>query len=298
MSWTLFRKVLRDLRWAFLFVATLLAVSQIIRAKITDRITNELIPELTKYIGFDKLLDILFKGTGKLLETLVGGDLVKLDRAEHMQTIGFVDPGVLILFCIWALGRATSALVGEIDRGTMELLLAQPISRSKIILTHLAVDLLTVPMLGLAMLGGVAAGVQLVGLKGVILTPYLGAIANVVALILALTGMMLAISAAGRSRARVLSAGIAIVLIMFLLSFFGQLWEPLRPFRPLSLFFYYQPQRIIIEGNWWVSLDPLGLSAASGTIFVPGIGVLLAVALCGYAAAWWIFTRRDLPAPL
>jgi ABC-2 type transport system permease protein len=298
MSWTLFRKVLRDLRWGFVFVASLLAVSQVIRAKITDRITNELIPELTKYIGFDKLLDILFKGTGKLLETLVGGDLIKLDRAEHMQTIGFVDPGVLILFCVWALGRATSTLVGEIDRGTMELLLAQPISRSKIVLTHVVVDLVTVPLLGLAMLGGVAAGVQLVGLKGVMLTPYLGAVANVVALILALTGMIMAISAAGRSRARVLSAGIAIVLTMFLLSFFGQLWEPLRPFRPLSLFFYYQPQRIIIEGNWWVSLDPLGLSAASGTIFVPGIAVLLAVAVSGYAAAWWIFTRRDLPAPL
>lgn len=298
MSWTLFRKVLRDLRWGFVFVATLLAVSQIIRAKITDRITNELIPELTKYIGFDKLLDILFKGTGKLLETLVGGDLIKLDRADHMQTIGFVDPGVLILFCIWALGRATSALVGEIDRGTMELLLAQPISRSKIVLTHLVVDLVTVPLLGLAMLGGVAAGVQLVGLKGIMLTPYLGAVANVVALVLALTGMILAISAAGRSRARVLSAGIAIVLTMFLLSFFGQLWEPLRPFRPLSLFFYYQPQRIIIEGNWWVSLDPVGLSASSGTVLVPGIAVLLAVAACGYAAAWWIFTRRDLPAPL
>lgn len=298
MSWTLFRKVLRDLRWGLVFVALLLAVSQIIRAKITDRITNELIPELTKHIGFDKLIDILFKGTGKLLETLLGGDLIKLDRAEHMQTIGFVDPGVLILFCIWALGRASAALAGEIDRGTMELLLAQPLSRARVVLTHIAVDLVTVPLLGLAMFTGVAIGVNLIGLNGVHLTPYLGAIANVIALVLALSGIVLAISAAGRSRGRVLSAGIAIVLVMFLLTFFGQLWEPLRPFRPLSLFFYYQPQRIIIEGNWWVCLDATGVSAASGTLFVPGIAVLLGVAAAGYATAYLIFTRRDLPAPL
>ncbi|HMP03302.1 MAG TPA: ABC transporter permease subunit [Gemmatales bacterium] len=298
MSWMLFRKVLRDIRWPLFFVALLLALSQIVRAKITDRITNELIPELTKYIGFDKLIDILFKGTGKLLETLLGGDLIKLDRAEHMQTIGFVDPGVLILFCIWALGRASSALAGEIDRGTMELLLAQPLSRSKVVLTHLAVDLITVPLLGLAMFAGVAAGVHFIGLSGIELLPYLGAVANVVALVLALSGMVLAISATGRSRSRVLSTGIGIVLVMFLLTFFGQLWEPLRPFRPFSLFFYYQPQRIIIENNWWVCLDAREASAASGSLFVPGIAVLLAVATTGYATAWWVFTRRDLPAPL
>jgi ABC-2 type transport system permease protein len=298
MSWPLFYKVLRDLRWGLAFVALLLAVSQIIRAKITDRITNELIPELTKHIGLDKLIDILFKGTGKLLETLLGGDLIRLDRAEHMQTIGFVDPGVLILFCIWALGRASAALAGEIDRGTMELLLAQPLSRAKVVLTHVAVDLVTVPLLGLAMFTGVAVGVYLIGLKNVPLFPYLGAVANVIALVLALSGIVLALSAAGRSRARVLSASIAIVLVMFLLTFFGQLWEPLRPFRPLSLFFYYQPQRIILEGNWWVCLDATGVSATSGTLFVPGIAMLLGIATLGYTLAYLIFTRRDLPAPL
>ncbi len=104
MSWTLFRKVFRDLRWGLVFVALLLAVSQIIRAKITDRITNELIPELTKHIGFDKLIDILFKGTGKLLETerevhadateFTGKAKVRLDAA--MKTALDKHPGTIM----------------------------------------------------------------------------------------------------------------------------------------------------------------------------------------------------------
>ena len=39
------------------------------------------------------------------------------------------------------MGRASGAIAGEIDRGTMELLLAQPIRRSQVILAHLLVDL-------------------------------------------------------------------------------------------------------------------------------------------------------------
>ena len=46
-----------------------------------------------------------------------------------MLSIGYVHPLVQIIFCIWAVGRASGAVAGELDRGTMELLLAQPLSR-------------------------------------------------------------------------------------------------------------------------------------------------------------------------
>src|SRR5260221_3699560 len=48
---------------------------------------------------------------------------INLDHAMDMLSIGYVHPLMQTLFCIWAIGRASGAIAGELDRGTMELLL-------------------------------------------------------------------------------------------------------------------------------------------------------------------------------
>ena len=48
-----------------------------------------------------------------------------------MLSIGYVHPLMQTIFCIWAVGRASGAIAGEMDRGTMELLLAQPLARGR-----------------------------------------------------------------------------------------------------------------------------------------------------------------------
>jgi ABC-2 type transport system permease protein len=81
---------------------------------------------------------------------------------------------------------------------------------------------------------------------------------------------------------------------MFVANTIGQLWEPSGFVRPLTLFFYYQPQRAMLDGDWMVDVG----KAWPGWPMVPGIGVLLAVGAAGYLLALRTFTRRDLPAPL
>lgn len=296
MNWTLFKKILRDIRWPFLFVALLLFAVQIIRAMITYRVTKEVLPELNKYIPFETLFKVLTSGSGEFVRTLLSGDGIMLNKPEHLQTFGFVDPGVVILLCMWAIGRG-SALAGEMERGTMELLLAQPIARWRVIVTHLFVDLLTIPLLALGMVAGVYLGVAVVGLEGIDVTPYWRAAANVVGLTLALTAFTMAVAVRGRSRWRAMSWVIAVVLVMFLLSFLGQLLEWLKPWRVLSIFYYYQPQGIIIHGRQLAPIQ-LGYGEEAWKISVPFIPFLLVLAAVGYAMALFGFCRRDLPAPL
>ena len=69
---------------------------------------------------------MFFQGPGKILRTLMGGERIQLDNAMDMLSIGYVHPLMQTIFCIWAIGRAAGAIAGEMDRGTMELLLAQP----------------------------------------------------------------------------------------------------------------------------------------------------------------------------
>lgn len=296
MNWTLFKKILRDIRWPFLFVCLLLFAVQIIRAMITFRVTKEVLPQLEKYIKFDVLFNILTTGSGEFVKTLLAGDGIMLNKPEHLQTFGFVDPGVVIILVMWAIGRG-SGIAGEMERGTMELLLAQPIPRWKVIGTQLCVDLVTVPLMTLGMILGVWCGVTFVGLEGIDVSAYWGAVFNAMGLIFALTGATLAVAARGRSRWRAISWVIAVVLVMFLLSFLGQLLEWLKPWRVLSIFYFYQPQGMVIHGRTAAPIV-LGYSPEAPTFFIRFVPFLFLVAVLGYLSALVGFCRRDLPAPL
>src|SRR5262249_52628467 len=105
----------------------------------------------------------LFEGPGKIIRTIIGGDQLDFDSMMDMLSIGYVHPLMQTIFCIWAVGRAAGALAGETDRGTMELLLAQPVPRGRLLLAHFYVDLLTIPVLCLSLWAGNCLGCALVG---------------------------------------------------------------------------------------------------------------------------------------
>ena len=119
---------------------------------------------------------------------------------------------------------------------------------------------------------------------------------NTLALMFAISGATLALSAAGRSRWKVVGYAVLGVVVMFVANTIGQLWEPAGFVRPLTLFYYYQPQRAMIDGDWTVDLNKAWNFGRP--VLVPAVGVLIAVGAAGYAVALRTFARRDLPAPL
>jgi ABC-2 type transport system permease protein len=289
MSWPLFGKILRDLRWPWLGTAFLLMLFESLWVKITDRVTNELIPAIIKKIPAKDLFAILFEGSGKFLQAVLGGESVDIAKTGDLLSVGFVHPLPQTILLIWAVGRAAAALAGELERGTMELLIAQPIARWRVVTTHLCVDLITLPALTLCMLGGTYLGVQWVPLSNADLSHFWRGMVLAAALAFALTGMTMAFSSLGRSRWRVLAWTIGLVLVMSLVNLVGQLWDTIEPYRPWSLLYYYQPQYAILKDQWTVPV---------GGVAIPMLGILLGVGALGYAFVVWHFSRRDLPAPL
>jgi ABC-2 type transport system permease protein len=81
--------------------------------------------------------------------------------------------------------------------------------------------------------------------------------------------------------------------LQFLINVLGQMWDVIAPLRPLTIFYYYQPQPAILGHGYWITLKEWGLTAT-----IPSLAVLYGVGAIGYAMALWTFTRRDLPAPL
>jgi ABC-2 type transport system permease protein len=307
MTRVLVRKLLRDVRVALLIVVLLLAAFECLWAKITQRITEEVLPKLTGFMPLSMLGDIIFEGPGKLMQTLLGGESINFTRALDVLSIGYIHPTIQTILCIWAVGRAAGAVAGEIDRGTMELLLAQPLARYRVILAHLCIDLLVIPLLCLGLWSGNWIGVALFGKIELGKPPgghllridpwaFTPALWNVAALLFAISGYTMWLSARGRFRNRVLGVAILVTLLQFLVNVIGQMWDAVGELRPLTVFYYYQPQQIILNGVWTVPVH-LPWQTAS-TVAVNGVAVLVVVGAVGYAAAFWTFCRRDLPAPL
>jgi ABC-2 type transport system permease protein len=344
LTFVLVLKLLRDVRVPLVLVCLLLLLYQILWAKVTHNLLEQSLPTLAGQIpGGREILDqalktLLSQGPGKLLQSLMGGEGIRIDHAMDMLSIGYVHPLMVTIFCIWAIGRSSGAIAGEIDRGTMELILSQPLARPRIILAHLIVDLITIPIICLSLWAGNWLGDWLLGpiepkpleipagqVQGS--APFPGipihlqpadpeadkaaekeklrispaafgpALFAVGSLIFAVSGFTMWLSARGRFRWRVLGTAVFIFLLMFLLNLIGQMWpEGLGWARPLNIFYYYQPQPIILGQGW--NVDVRFSNTGAALIAVPSVAVLLGIGLVGYAAALGTFVRRDIPAPL
>jgi ABC-2 type transport system permease protein len=320
---SLIAKLLRDIRLPLFGVLLLLSGFECLWVKITQRIAGQLLPLLMGLasawpLSRSQVESTLFEGPGKIMRTLMGGENINLERAMDMLSVGYVHPLVITILCIWAIGRSSGAIAGEIDRGTMELLMAQPVRRTRLILAHGCVDLLIIPLLCLSLWAGTFLGILLVGrielnaedqqrfpfpvkvnpdalhLDPAAIGPGLW---NVAALVFAVSGYTLWLSAAGRFRWKVMGTAVFFTLLQFLINVVGQLWDTIGMLRPFTVFFYYQPQQIMLGHRWSVDLGAVwnqGHPLCSLNV----LAVLGSVGLFGYAMALWTFTRRDLPAPL
>jgi ABC-2 type transport system permease protein len=299
MTWTLVRKLLRDIRVAWIVVLILLFLFQLLWSRITSRVTTEILTALQNAgITLEQLERIMLGGggsnefMGQMVQAIIGGDRIALDNPSDMMSIAYVHPLVLTILGIWALGRAANAIAGEIDRGTMELLLAQPIRRTQIVLAHLIVDGIVCPSLCCVMWVGTFTGTWLMGLqtlpsRSIDPLRFLPALMCVFALLFAISGLTMAMSAMGRSRARVWGVAISIFLCMFLVNVLGQIWTEVEFLRPLTVYYHYQPQLMVQKATWFFDSRVWG-----------HLAVLLGAGCAGYFGAWLTFTRRDLPAPL
>jgi ABC-2 type transport system permease protein len=296
MSLILVRKLLRDLRLGLVTIGLLLFAFELLWCKSTEQgliLTQKL---LGRGIDMRIIFRIAFKEeeSGKMIEKLIGGDRIAIGQGLDTLSIGYVHPLLLTMLSVWAVGRAAGAIAGELDKGTMELLLAQPLARWRLVASHFVVDCLTIPILCACLWAGTTLGSHVFDLVAMTATdrkpvdPLLfgPALANVGMLLFAISGYTMAISSAGRFRTRVLGIAVVLTLLQFLINLLGQTWQDIEFLRPCTVFYYYQPQGLILD------LDGAAAEAWRNLL------TLLAVGTVGYAAALAIFCYRDLPAPL
>lgn len=84
-----------------------------------------------------------------IVKTALGGDMLQTGHTAALLTIGYQHPMVMFLGMLFAVGVPTGLLTGEVQKGTMELILSRPVTKIQV---YLCVCILTlVGMFGLVM---------------------------------------------------------------------------------------------------------------------------------------------------
>jgi ABC-2 type transport system permease protein len=213
--------------------------------------------------------------------------------------IVFIHPILTFGTAVWAFARGSDCVSGELGRGTMEMLLAQPITRTAVYTSQAAVTVLGGALLALATWCGTAMGLATVPLDNEIpASVFVPASMNLFTLTFCLSGIAALASSWGNQRGRtigLLGGVYALATVFAVVGRMGDGWQVLRYFSFLSA---YEPQAIVARpAEAWQLL-----TYENGALAGIGLGgrqlVLVAVGLVCYAAGGVIFNRREIPAPL
>ncbi len=216
-----------------------------------------------------------YPATFKAMFGMNGVDFTSGPGYLSTETFSLLAPLMLIGLGI-ALG--SGAIAGEEERGTLDLLMASPVSRIRVLtakaLGSLAALVATAALLFLTTLAGAAAFDMGVGAEML-------AQATCALLLLACAsgGVTLLAGAATGKRGAAIAAGAGFAVISYFLDSLAEITTAVRPWRVVSVF-HQVPASGALHGD-------LGIAGPAAT-------AAFAVACC--LAAGYLFSRRDLAA--
>jgi len=246
----------------------------------------------------------------------------------------FDEPIVILCTVIWCVARGSDVVSGELGRGTMEMLLSQPISRTRFLMSHALVSCLGLLALCLLLWAGMVVGIELTSITETvpppsIRVPFLGfelpltndpptkvtfpmsdrvdpqtftaSVFHLFAFGFFLLGLSSCFSSFDRYRWRTIGGVMTVYVIQLVMYGLGKAAESLGWLQSMAFFNCYRPQKmttLIRDGDLW-SPWSLTVPIEEGMyppMFYPGVLLLMGAAF--YAVAAIRFQQRDLPAPL
>ncbi len=242
---------------------------------------------LTSKIELPALFNFLASGL-KDFEKLSGVPFNQVATYEGRIALAFVDPLVLLAVTVWAIARGSDSVSGELERGTMELMLAQPVRRISVYASKAVAATVGLAVISFSLWLGTAVGIDRVMSQRAAVNAghYYYAAANVFGLGFALLGLSTLVSAFDKYRWRtigIMGAYYALSLVLKVIARMAPGWEAVGYG---SIFTAFEPQLLVAN------------PAEAGAILLRYNGVLLAIGAVSYILGAVVFCRRDLPAPL
>lgn len=193
--------------------------------------------------------------------------------------LGYTHPVFFVLVSSAVVGFGARTLAGEVESGILALTLSRPVSRRAIYLARVLDLGLIALALGVAGALGTWLGILIADAPGNLSARSYGSLLGASWLLAwAIGGLVLGASAASSTTGRVVGSATGVLVILYFIDYFADLWSPLEPFGPLSIFRYFDPVSALVDGR----------------IPLVNIVVLAGVGLAGVVAGLLVFERRDL----
>jgi ABC-2 type transport system permease protein len=209
-------------------------------------------------------------------------EFLALSGLEGYLSLGFTHPLYIVLTGAAVIGFAARSLAGEMERGTIQIPLARPISRPAVFVARIVGVVVICVLLALAGPLGMIAGMLYARPQGQEAFAYAHLVAvalNSLALFWAIGGLSLWGSAAASTAGRVIGWAISLLVVSYFVDYFAEIWSPLQSIVFLSVFQYYAPTEALVSGR----ADAVNLVT------------LALVGLAATAAGLATFVQRDLP---
>jgi ABC-2 type transport system permease protein len=211
----------------------------------------------------------------------------------------FVHPLIVFSAAVWTVARGSDCVSGEIGRGTMEMLLAQPVRRTTVYSTQALVTVVGSALLAMAVWCGTTLGLHAGRLyENVSATLYITPAVNLFALMICLGGMTALASSFDNVRWRTIGLMAGWYVVSTVLTVLSQITERWNWLSGASFLSAYKPQSMVARSDEAWAL----LTYRNGKIVALGLGgqvvVLFALGIACYVAGAVVFNRREIPAPI
>jgi ABC-2 type transport system permease protein len=232
-------------------------------------------------------------------QQLWGVPISEVATPKGRAALVFVHPLIVLSAAIWTIARGSDCVSGEIGRGTMEMLLAQPVRRTTVYATQALTTIAGSAFLAVAAWCGTALGLHAGPLyEHVSPALFIPPAVNLLGLMVCLGGMAALVSSFDSLRWRTIGVMASWYVFSTVLSVVSQIADHWKWLGKASFLSAYKPQSMVARPDEAWSL----LAHRNGTFVGLGLGgqvvVLFAIGIACYVAGAIVFNRREIPAPL
>lgn len=219
----------------------------------------------------------LFKDQYQGVARFFGVQSFDIQSFNNYIVLQFLSLFWVIIMAAFVISFARNMVSGELEDGTLELLLSQPIERWNLLTSEGAtllcgiVSLVVTTILSIIVFGSIFR-------VGITYGGYLSFMALGTALFIAIAGYSIFFSALFKESRRAAMVSAGLTLAFYLLHFAGSYWSVADKIDWFGLFHYYRPLEVINGGGFPVK----------------SVLVLLAFGVVGFAAALWVFRNKDI----